>query len=106
MRSSAAASGQLLTGWTVDRQTEEVTRLAQVCVPVAVRDEVYECQKVEDEYCEEDDEESALIRGCASGSVLLCFYGGVEILKLTWVHDIERRRIVLQVSALRKHVRC
>lgn len=40
MRSSATASGQFLAWRTVNGQTEEIARLAEVGVPVAVRDEV------------------------------------------------------------------
>ena len=42
MWSSAAASGQLLAWRAVDSQTEEVARLTEIGVPVAVCDEVDE----------------------------------------------------------------
>lgn len=42
MRSSAAAAGQFLAWRAVDGQTEEVARLTEVGVPVAVRNEVDE----------------------------------------------------------------
>ena len=42
VRSSATASGQLLAWRAIDGQTEEVARLAEIGVPVAVCDEVDE----------------------------------------------------------------
>lgn len=42
MRSSATASGQFLAWRAVDGQTEEIAWLAEVGVPVAVRDEIDE----------------------------------------------------------------
>lgn len=62
LRSSATNPSQFLAGWTVDGQAEQIARLADVGVPVAVRDEVDQCAQVEDEDCEEDDEEGTLIR--------------------------------------------
>jgi hypothetical protein len=66
MGSSAATAGQFFAWRTVDGQAEEVTRLAEISVPVAVRDKVDEGQQVEEEDREEDEEEASLVRGCAT----------------------------------------
>lgn len=95
MRTSAATSGQLLAWRAVDGQAEEIAWLAEVSIPVAVSDKVDESQAIEEENCEKDDDEGTLVCGRATRSILLCFYGGVEVLELAWVHDVGRRRVVL-----------
>ena len=104
MRPSATASGQLLTWRTVDGQAEEIARLAQISVPIAMRDEVDESEQVEHKDCEENEEKRSLIYGGATGSILLGFYGSFEVLRLAArFDDVVRRRVVLNVLALCRH---
>ena len=97
MRSSTAAASQLHARRAIDGQAEKVARLAEIGVPVRVCEEVDESQQVEQENCEEDKEEGTLVSVSATGSILLCFYGGVEPLRFAFFDDIERRRVVLGV---------
>jgi hypothetical protein len=104
VRPSATASGQLLTWRTVDGQAEEIARLAQISVPIAMRDEVDESEQVEHKDCEENEEKRSLIYGGATGSILLGFYGSFEVLRLAArFDDVVRRRVVLNVLALCRH---
>ena len=95
MRSSTAAASQFFAWRTVDGQAEEVAGLAKVGVPVAVCDKVDEGEQVEEEHCEQDEEETSLVRGCAAGSILLGFYRSIEPLRVTGVNNVGRRRVVL-----------
>jgi hypothetical protein len=61
VRASTATARELLTGRTVDGQAEEIARLAEIRVPLSVCEEVDQSYEVEDEDCEEDDDESALV---------------------------------------------
>jgi len=61
VRAAAATARELFAGRAVDRQAEQVARLAEIRVPVPVRQEVDQSRQVEDEDCEEDDDEGALV---------------------------------------------
>lgn len=61
MRTSSATTREFFAGWTVDGQAEEIARLAEIRVPFSMSQEVDQSYEVEDEDCEEDDDESALV---------------------------------------------
>ena len=66
VRASSATACKLFARRTVNGQAEEITRLAEVGVPVSMREEVDQSHEIEDEDCEEDHDESALVsRGAA-----------------------------------------
>lgn len=84
LRTASTAAVEAVTGWTVNRQREQVLRLRKIRHQTGAHDEVAKTEKVDGEDENQDNVEDVLPALCVTGCVLLCDERCVEGLKKTW----------------------